>query len=168
VRRGLYAFSCVFLTLLVASCSSSVDAPSSNPASPSPPTSSSASPTLEADLVFCVTETNQYRATLGLAPLTRSGALEAYAAVGAREDGLAHVGHQHFRATNGGGIARAENEIPWWGGSSVHRVIEQGLSLMWAEGPGGGHFENMRGPYREVGCGVFVNGGEITVVQNLR
>jgi hypothetical protein len=47
-------------------------------------------------------------------------------------------------------------------------VIEQGLAMMWAEGPGGGHFENMRGRYVEVGCGVFVNGSEITVVQNFR
>jgi hypothetical protein len=28
--------------------------------------------------------------------------------------------------------------------------------------------ENMRGPYTQLGCGVFVNGTEITVVQNFR
>ena len=39
---------------------------------------------------------------------------------------------------------------------------------MWAEGPGGGHFENMRGPYKELGCGVFVNGPEITYAQEFR
>ncbi len=44
----------------------------------------------------------------------------------------------------------------------------QGLAGMWAEGPGGGHYENMRGPYTEVGCGVFVNGVDITVVQDFR
>jgi hypothetical protein len=39
---------------------------------------------------------------------------------------------------------------------------------MWAEGRGGGHHENMRGPYSEIGCGVFVNGNEVTVVQAFR
>jgi uncharacterized protein YkwD len=119
-------------------------------------------------LTFCVSETNRYRATQGLSPLTRSGALEAYAAAGAQEDGLAHAAHQHFRSTNGGGLARAENEIPWWSATSIHAVIQQGLQMMWAEGPGGGHYENMRGPYAELGCGVFVNGNEITVVQDFR
>jgi hypothetical protein len=45
-------------------------------------------------------------------------------------------------------------------------VIQQGLAMMWAEGPGGGHYENMRGSYTQLGCGVFVNGNEITVVQD--
>jgi hypothetical protein len=91
------------------------------------------------------------------------------AAAGAREDGLDHVGHQHFRSTNGGGIASAENELPWWPSNyAVHGVIQQGLALMWAEGPEGGHYENMRGRYSQLGCGVFVNGNEITVVQDFR
>jgi hypothetical protein len=83
--------------------------------------------------------------------------------------GLARVGHQHFRSTNGGGIASAENEVPWWTSyNSVHGVVQQGLALMWAEGPGGGHYENMRGPFTQLGCGAFVNGNEVTVVQDFR
>ena len=140
----------------------------SNPVAPTPSNPGLGSSTLEAELTFCVNETNRYRATQGLSALARSGALEAYAAAGAQEDGLAHAPHQHFRSTNGGGLARAENEIPWWSATSVHAVIQQGLAMMWAEGPGGGHYENMRGPYTQLGCGVFVNGNEITVVQNFR
>jgi uncharacterized protein YkwD len=121
---------------------------------------------LEAELMFCVTETNRYRATLQLPPLTRSSALEAFAAEGAREDGLAHSAHQHFRANPG--IAFAENVIPWWKRTSVRAVTQEGLAMMWAEGPGGGHHENMRGRYTQLGCGVFVNGNEITVVQDFR
>jgi uncharacterized protein YkwD len=132
------------------------------PAPPAPPGSSS----LDADLTFCVAETNRYRATLGLPPVTRSSTLEAYAAEGARMDGLAHSPHLHFRSS--GGIAFAENEIPWWQASSVRTVMQQGLAMMWAEGPGGGHYENMRGRYTQLGCGVFVNGLEITVVQDFR
>jgi hypothetical protein len=48
---------------------------------------------------------------------------------------------------------------------------------MWAEGPGGGHYENMIGDYASLGCGVFIathpglrpgaqDGDEITVVQD--
>ncbi len=130
------------------------------------PTPGMPSGNLEADLTFCVTETNRYRATQGLSALTRSTALEAYTAAGARQDGLAHAAHQHFVTTSGGGIALAENELPWWSATSVHAVIQQGLAGMWAEGPGGGHYENMRGSYTKLGCGVFVNGNEITVVQD--
>jgi uncharacterized protein YkwD len=159
----------VLMAALTVSCSSPVrSSPNSSLAlsTEAPPT---ASTNLESELTFCVTEINRYRATLGRAALTRSSALEAYAAVGAREDGLAHVGHQHFRSTNGGGIASAENVLPWWTSyNSVHGVIQQGLALMWAEGPGGGHYENMRGPFTQLGCGVFVNGNEITVVQDFR
>ena len=120
-------------------------------------------------MTFCVNETNRYRATQGRSPLTRSGALEAYAAAGAQQDGLAQAPHQHFGSTNGGGLASAENELLAWSGA-VHDVIQQGLAGFWAEGPGGGHFENMRGSYKdkELGCGVFVNGSVTTVVQDFR
>ena len=32
----------------------------------------------------------------------------------------------------------------------------------------GGHYENMRGAYSQLGWGVCVNGAEITVVQDFR
>ena len=118
-------------------------------------------------MIFCVTETNRYRATLGLKPLTRSSTLEAYAAVGAREDGLSGQHHQHFRRTSGGGVAVAENEF-WGTNLALHTLMVRSLADMWAEGPGGGHYENMRGPYTQLGCGVFVNGVDITVVQDFR
>jgi uncharacterized protein YkwD len=164
MKRGRYLYAIIFTAALSASCSSGDAGPSSNPVAPT----TGASTNLEAELTFCVTATNQYRATLGLSALDRSGTLEAYAAAGAQEDGQAHVPHQHFRSTNGGGVAFAENEIPWWSSSSVHTVIQQGLTQMWAEGAGGGHYENMRGRYSQLGCGVFVNGNEITVVQDFR
>jgi uncharacterized protein YkwD len=165
--RTLYAV--VFATVVTAACGGSGGTAPSSPSAPTVGSPESTSGNLETELTFCVTETNRDRASLGLPGLTRSSALEAYAATGAREDGLAHAAHQHFRSTNGGGIARAENELPWWPSSySVHAVIQQGLAMMWAEGPGGGHYENMRGPYSELGCGVFINGSEITVVQDFR
>jgi uncharacterized protein YkwD len=167
LRRNFWYFPllllvCAFWT--ACGSSSSDGASSSNPSAPTPGPSAD----LASELVFCVDETNRYRTSVNRPPLGRSGTLETYAAAGAQQDGVAHVAHQHFTTTNGGGIALAENEIPWWGSSSVHTVIQQGLAVMWAEGPSGGHYQNIVGPYTQLGCGIFVNGSEITVVQDFR
>jgi len=122
-------------------------------------------------LQLCVDETNRYRARVGRPALARSAALESYAATAARNDGTAHVAHQYFKRTGGSGVASAENQMPWWplgSSDSVGSEIQSALALMWAEGRGGGHYENMRGPYTQVGCGIFINGNEITVVQAFR
>jgi uncharacterized protein YkwD len=119
----------------------------------------------------CVEITNRYRASVGAPLLAVSQELERYAAAAAAEDGRAHRAHGRFRRTNGGGVARAENLVPWWPLSefeSVMRVVAGGLEMMWAEGPRGAHRRNMEGPYTELGCGVFVNNGEVTVVQAFR
>jgi hypothetical protein len=83
-----------------------------------------------------------------------------------------HVAHKHFRDTNGGnGTATAENEIPWWSLSqwgSVRSIVRQGLAMEWAEGPGGGHYENMTGHYTHVACGFSVRNDEVTVTQDFR
>ena len=163
---------CLLILLALCAACSSPERGSPNPPAvresiiPEPP-ASPASP-LNDDLAFCVAETNRYRAKLGLSPLARSSDLEELAAAGARQDGLAHQAHQHYKSANLAKKGIAENELPWWPGSSVRSVIERGLASMWAEGPGGGHYENIRGPYSQLGCGVFVNGTEITVVQNFR
>lgn len=120
---------------------------------------------------LCVDVTNRFRATAGAPPLSVSPALERYAAEAAAEDGRAHRAHGRFQRTRGGGIALAENLVPWWSLSqfdSVSQVVVGGLGMMWAEGPRGGHRRNMAGPYTEVGCGVFVEGDEVTVVQAFR
>jgi uncharacterized protein YkwD len=120
-----------------------------------------------------VTETNRYRVSVGLAAVAESAALERFAAAGAETDGRAHTAHKHFTDTNGGGVALAENEIPWWPLGlyhSVQEIMRQGLAQMWGEGPGGGHYENLTGPYTQVGCGVFIDSGlgQVTVVQDFR
>jgi uncharacterized protein YkwD len=126
----------------------------------------------EAELQRCVDVTNQYRATNGKSPLARSAALEGYAAEGAQYDAARNSPHGHFMATNGGGIAWAENEIPgWdtsWGNGTVIGVVDEGLEAMWDEGPGGGHHDNMNSSdFTELGCGIHVTGnGEVWVVQD--
>jgi uncharacterized protein YkwD len=121
-----------------------------------------------ADLTFCADETNRYRATIGLPPLVRSAALEDFAAQAATIDGVSHVAHTHFAATNGAGVSSAETEILWWRGFSVRTVIQKGLAQMWQVGPGGEHYDIMVGAFSEIGCGVAVNGSEVTVTQDFK
>jgi uncharacterized protein YkwD len=135
--------------------------------SPATPSSSS-SGNLPADLSFCADEVNRYRASVGFPPLSRSADLEAFAAQAADNDGRAHQPHHWFAMTNGGGTARAENEILWWSGFGVRSVIEQGLQQMWQSGPSGEHYDIMIGQFSQIGCGIFVNGSEVTVAQDFR
>ena len=129
--------------------------------------------TIAASTAFCVDEVNRLRATAGLPALTRSGRIDEFSTDAAKVDGQAHEAHTYFRMTNGGnGTAHAENMIPWWKASqygSVRTIIRQGLATMWQEGPGGSHYENMKGGYSEMGCGVYVSpAGEVTVSQDFR
>ena len=121
-----------------------------------------------ADLALCADETNRYRASVGLRPLVRSAALEDFAAHAASVDGVAHVAHHHFATTNGAGVSSAETEILWWRGFSVRAVIQKGLAQMWQVGPGGDHYDIMAGSFSEIGCGIAVNGSEVTVTQDFR
>ena len=133
------------------------------PLSPGPPEAP-----YTAELRLCVDEINRYRASVGRPPLQRSTALEAFAAAAAEHDGTVHAAHDHFLRTNGGGTALAETEILWWRGFALKDVIQQGLAQMWRVGPGGEHYDILSGPYTEVGCGIFVNGAEMTVAQDFR
>jgi uncharacterized protein YkwD len=174
--------ACSLVSIVLVSCG-----PAARPAAPggaggapgwSPPQGHAVQPAgtppaagFEAELALCVDETNRYRAMQGLPALRRSPELERCAAAAAATDHRDRQPHGHFMATQGCGIAFAENEIPWWPLSyagSLRGTIVQGLADMWAEGPGGGHYENMRGNYSELGCGIVFVADEITVVQNFR
>ena len=151
-----------FAALVIAACSG--DTRQSRAAHESKP--------YEEELQLCVDLVNQYRATVRHSPLKRSDALEAFAEKAAANDGRAHVGHQYFQRTHGGGVSHAENAIPWWPLASidggVRGALEQGLQMMWDEGPSGGHYRNMVGRYSEIGCGIFLSHGEVTIVAEFR
>jgi uncharacterized protein YkwD len=127
---------------------------------------------IDAEMAFCVDEVNRFRATMNLRPLARSSRIDSFSTQAARADTEAREPHKYFRQTNGGnGTARAENVIPWWrlsNYSSVRQVTREGLAMMWAEGPGGGHHETMKGNYSEIGCGLFIGDGTVTVTQDFR
>lgn len=126
----------------------------------------------EADLERCISETNRYRATLSLPPLVRNAALEEYAAVGARYDAGLNSAHAHFKAYANYQLTDAENEIPGWSLTqykTVSAIIDAGLKMMWGEGPGGGHYENIKGSHTKLGCGCFTTSANgVWVVQDFK
>ena len=126
--------------------------------------------TIAAAVAACVDQVNGLRASVGDSPLNRSSRIDAFSAEAARVDGEAHEAHKYFLETNGGhGVALAENVIPWWKVSdwgSIQTIVRKGVTQMWAEGPGGHHYVNMRGNYSEMGCGIAVINGEVTVSQD--
>jgi hypothetical protein len=142
-------------------------------ANPVQPGSATGDPSVvAAATTFCVAEINRLRASVGDAPLVRSDTIDAFSAEAARVDGAAHEVHKYFLETNGGhGISVAENVIPWWKVSdfgSVEAIVRQGVAQMWAEGDTGYHYLNIRGRYSQVGCGIAVIDGEVTVSQDFR
>ena len=119
---------------------------------------------------FCVDETNRYRAMRSKPAVARSPQLEDYADEGAMVD-FNGTPHQHFIATNGGGIAFAENECPRWslaqqGGGDMTMLVAACIAAFYSEGPGGGHYENMMGAYGTLGCGIYESGGRVTIIQD--
>ena len=143
------------------------------PGTPVEPSSMTGDPSaIAAAVAACVDQVNSLRASVGDPPLNRSSRIEAFSTEAARVDGEAHQAHKHFIETNGGyGTALAENVIPWWKVSdygSISNIVRKGVTLMWEEGPSGYHYVNMRGGYSEIGCGIAVINGEVTVSQDFR
>jgi hypothetical protein len=118
---------------------------------------------------LCVDKTNQLRATVGKPALTRSSTLEAFANAGAEYD-FSHNPHDHFKMQGNNLTAFAENECPHWdlslGGGDVVQLVSKCIDAFWSEGPGGGHYDNMTGPYATLGCGLYHSGTDYTIVQD--
>ena len=51
-------------------------------------------------------------------------------------------------------------------GSDVVATVKMCMKAFDDEGPGGGHYENMMGPYAKLGCGIYVQGQQLTIVQD--
>jgi len=141
-----------------------------SPASPS--SANTTTDILAAASAACISQVNQLRASVGDSPLAPSDTINQFSTQSAEVDGQEHEVHKYFLDTNGGhGVAMAENMIPWWKMSdwgSVDAVVRKGIDQMWAEGSSGYHYVNMRGRYSEMGCGIAVINGEVTVSQDFR
>ena len=162
----------VAVSVLTSSCSdnsgtfTSTASSTTSPSATTLPTSATS-----ADLAFCVSETNRYRKLAGKPTLAQSSVLEAYAATGAQADAISRVPHSHFDGTSGGGVALAENELLAAGLAlfgTVQEAMRQAIGAFYAEGPTGGHYQNLEGPYTQVGCGVYIANAVITFVQDFR
>ena len=109
---------------------------------------------------FCVDYINQLRESVEQPALQRSSALEECATTAAIEDSRTGDPHGHFVRTNGCGYqAYAENEVPGWSletYGSVEAVVRDSADAMFAEGPGGGHYEIITGDFTQMGCGIHV------------
>ena len=104
---------------------------------------------------LCVSTTNEYRASIGVAALSRWTAAEACV------DGQAKTDFESEPHTSFGSCTeRAQNECS--GSGALEPLVRACLAGMWAEGPGGGHYENMVSTKRtRVACGFYPrpNGG---------
>lgn len=113
---------------------------------------------------------NAYRARAGAPPLVLDARLNAFAERGNRQLMADHRPHGHFRGASraetmfaGDGFAgsAAENQGDphgWTPMPSVAAQIDDVLAAMWAEGPGGGHYDNMlRSDFRRVGIGLALD-----------
>lgn len=145
------------------------------PAAPSPRESpaspASAAPHSEA---YNLARINAFRAAAGVAPVTLDANLSAFARAGSVQLMNDHVPHGHFQAAGGslfrqgfsGGAAENQGSPTGWPRASTdpvqnrQRQIDQILTSMMGEGPGGGHHRNMMNPKaKRVGIGLVEDAG---------
>ncbi len=113
----------------------------------------------------CVDQINAYRKTVGSPALTRWTAEEKCSDGQAQSDSKSGSAHGAFGTCSEMG----QNECPGWPGPAGD-MIPSCLKMMWGEGPGGGHYENMKAArYTQVSCGFYtLADGSVWAVQNFR
>jgi hypothetical protein len=113
----------------------------------------------------CVDTINQYRASLGLPAYTRWSSGESCVDQQAQADAQSNTPHSAF----GNCGEFAQNECPGWPGPPAS-MIGSCLQMMWGEGPGGGHYDNMTSQqYTQVACGFYTAGdGSVTATQDFK
>lgn len=134
--------------------------PRAAPASPTSPTSNDGSVAQ-----LCVDEINRYRATLGLRPLERAPDREGCADGQIRDDAESGKWHGSF-----GKCGEAMQNECMQSPGPKNEFIKGCLHGMWNEGPGGGHYENMKSAgATKVWCGFYTKpNGDLWSVQDFR
>jgi hypothetical protein len=123
---------------------------------------------------YNVERVNAYRAKKKLAPYLYDQKISDYAMAGSQQLSRDHAPHAHFktlpRHQPGFGSKAAENQgdpsgVPQLDPDKIkngQKQIDTMLELMFAEGPGGGHYDNMMNPeLRRIGVGVFYSAGRM-------
>jgi hypothetical protein len=116
----------------------------------------------------CVDRTNELRATKGKGPIPRLATAEPCADGQAKSDSESGKAHGAFNACANqvkGWSAIAQDECPGYG--SVEDALTKCLDMMWAEGPGGGHYDNMMSDSTDTACGFYTTpAGKVWMVQD--
>lgn len=163
--RGAAAFCC----LALAGCLGGAPA-SPGPDGGSPGSDGSSSDPFASNEQHCLDVLNMYRAQNGAGPLSLDAQLTEFALTGSQDLAAGGAPHQHFiDASNSGEIwndgfcnGAAENQAPGWPASDVNQTIDAILQSMMAEGPGGGHHDNIVNPsYTRVGVGLVLQSGNL-------
>ena len=113
----------------------------------------------------CVDGINAYRRSVGSPPLMRWSVAESCATSESQSDSGSGSAHGAFGRCG----EMAQDECPGWNGPPG-AMIGDCLKMMWAEGPGGGHYENMKNPsYQWVACGFYtLPDGSVWAVQDFK
>lgn len=133
---------------------------------------------------YNVDRINEYRKKHGVEPLLYDAKISAFALEGSKQLSVDHKPHAHFAAKvksalsdpeamkgrSGFGSRAAENQGDWEGIPELaagklengQQQIDVTMKLMYDEGPGGGHHDNMLNPkLRRVGVGLFYVGKKL-------
>lgn len=118
--------------------------------------------------IRCVDRTNELRASMQLPPIPRLASAEPCVDGQAKSDSETGKAHGAFDACLGqvkNWRGAAQNECPGYG--SVESALGTCLDMMWAEGPGGGHFDNMVGDSTQTACGFYTTPqGKVWMIQD--
>jgi uncharacterized protein YkwD len=118
---------------------------------------------------------NQYRAQQSppAAALALDTQLSSFALAGSQQLNATNVPHQHFKSASSSGAiwqsgfcrAAGENQAPGWPAQSdaaESGSIDSVLAQMMAEGPGGGHHDNIVATdFSRVGIALLVQNGQL-------
>ncbi len=123
---------------------------------------------------YNVDRLNDYRKKAGVPALLYDTKVSAFALEGSKQLAVDHKPHAHFMAKAKGapgmGTKSAENQGDWEGVPQMDKdplingkkQIDVMLKIMFDEGPGGGHHDNMLSTkYTRVGVGLFYAGGKL-------
>jgi len=129
---------------------------------------------------YNVDRVNAFRARKGLPGLLYDRGISEFAGRGSAQLSRDHHPHAHFAANAQGapgfGSRAAENQgdpngVPVLDANPAkngQRQIDTMLDLMYAEGPGGGHYDNMMNPaMRRIGVGLLTIGSRLYMTNDL-
>jgi hypothetical protein len=116
----------------------------------------------------CVDRVNELRASKGKGPIPRLASAEPCVDGQAKSDSESGKAHGAFDA--------CLDQVPHWSGAgqnecpgyeSVEAALTSCLDMMWREGPGGGHYDNMMGDATHTACGFYTApDGKVWMVQD--